>query len=237
MSAAGFPHRAGRVAQGGPGPAGGCLRASSAQAQRTRMAGAPDGRGPAEEGGAAGAAAPPPGEPPGSAELRLQPWRADEPSALGAGRGGDRGLGDRGRREARRRPRRAGRAEALTPLGVGGPRMEAGKGVAPRSSLAPTLAGLGVADPGPSGRHGEQRTLTTSEVSAPGDAPHGWEALGLTLRASPGMPRSPQVPGSGGKGALKSSQGLGSPGVTPRDRLEEQVLSLPVVVRPTKGDS
>lgn len=111
-------------------------------------------------------------------------------------------------RPRRSRPKRGGAQETAesrprrgpTPLGVGGPRMEAGKrGVAPRSSLAPTLAGLGVAEAALGTRR--QRTLTPSEVSAPGDAPHhGWEALGLTLRASPGIPRSPQVPGSGGKG-------------------------------------
>lgn len=244
ISAPGFPHPLWQ--RGSPGgearaPARGCLLRRGPQSghewQGPQMAAAPR-RGWSRGGGRA------PSRGSRRGALRAQA------SALEGGRAQrPRSWPGRGPRPRRSGPKREGAQKTAesrprrgpTPLGVGGPSMEAGKrGGAPRLSLAPTLASLGVADAalGPLAGTRRQRTLTPSEVSAPEDAPHhGWEALGLTLPASPGMPRSPQVPGSKGKGPGEAARGLAARGPSSRTGWRSRCFLCLWLVAHNKGDS
>ncbi|XP_043308223.1 translation initiation factor IF-2-like [Cervus elaphus] len=139
---------------------------------------------------------------------RSWPGRGPRPRRSGPKRGGSQ-------ETAESRPRRG-----PTPLGVGGPRMEAGKrGVAPRSSLAFALAGLGVADAAPDTLAGtrRQRTLTPSEVSGTwGRAPPRLGSAGADPACEPRDASEPPGPGKRRKGAREKQPGARQPGVLPR---------------------
>lgn len=230
--------RAGRGGRpvGRPGPLpGAASRASSARApQRTRMAGAPDGRGPAERVEPRGRPRPLPGEPPGSAESSgFSPGgrTSQAPSELaGAGTAASE-------IEAEERGR-AGEPAAPRPDAAGrwgpqdGSREERGCAAVVSGSY-PRRPGGGRRGPGPSGRHEEAKNADHERgVGTWGRAPPRLGSAGADPACEPRDASEPPGPRKRRKGALKSSQGLGSPGSFLEDRLEEQVLSLPVVGRP-----
>lgn len=152
---------------------------------------------------------------PGSAESSgFSPggeWTSQAPLELARTAASEIEAEERGRKIAESRPRRGPDA-----AGRWGPQDEAGKrGVAPRSSLAPTPAGGLVVDAAlDPGRHEEAKNADHERgVGTWGRAPPRLGSAGADscVRALL-MPRSPQVPGSGGKGPRKAAVGPGSPG-------------------------
>ncbi|XDA87739.1 hypothetical protein R6Z07F_017418 [Ovis aries] len=191
------------------------------------MAGAPDGRGPAERVEPRGRPRPLPGEPPGSAEssgfspggrtsqapseLAGAGTAASEIEAEERGRAGDRG------EPAAPRPDAAGRWGPQD-----GSREERGCAAVVSGSY-PRRPGGGRRGPGPSGRHEEAKNADHERgVGTWGRAPPRLGSAGADPACEPRDASEPPGPRKRRKGALKSSQGLGSPGSFLEDRLEEQ---------------